>query len=331
MKPEPFMANAVRRAVRRLFRHETALILILAGVLTTAGVLDPAFLAWQTQIKISSHVWELALLALPMMLIIIAGGIDLSVGSIMALAAVVLGLGFEKGGLSIWAAALAAVAAGGAAGACNGLLTARYRLHPLIVTLATLAAFRGVAEGISLGRPFSGFPDTFILLGRGTFLGLPIPGLVVAAATVGTGVLLARTTFGRSLFAIGHNETACRFSGVRVDRTRFLLHTAAGLAAGLAAVLYAARRNTAKADVGLGMELDVITAVVLGGTSIFGGRGTLFGTIAGVVVIHEVREFTGWHWDRDELVFIAVGALLILSVLLRKALDAAQHAKALRH
>jgi rhamnose transport system permease protein len=118
---------------------------------------------------------------------------------------------------------------------------------------------------------------------------------------------------------MGHNETASRYSGLPVERIKLLIYSLSGAMAGLAAVLFVARRNTAKADIGAGMELDVITAVVLGGTSIFGGRGRIVGTLLGVLLIHETREFVSWRWNNDELIFVVVGVLLIAAVLINSA------------
>ena len=305
---------------RRLLRdsrywHEFVLVVLLGGLLFFAWRAAPEFLLPQSQIELSTQVWELALLALPMTLIIITAGIDISVGSTMALAAVVLGLTYEAG-ISPWAGAAFALLTGAAAGALNGAFVVHVRVHPLIVTLATMAAYRGIAEGISLGRPISGFPDSFAVIGRGSIGSLPIPCLIFLAALLVTAVALGRTTFGRSLYAIGHNEAASRFSGIPVDRIKLLLYTLSGTAAGMAAVMFVARRNTAKADVGQGMELDVITAVVLGGTSIFGGRGSVLGTLLGILLIHETREFVSWQWSKDEINLLVIGAVLIMSVLL---------------
>lgn len=295
-------------------RQERVLILVLGAGLFVASRLSPNFLSARAQVELSTHIWELALLALPMTLIIITAGIDLSVGSMMALTAVVFGLAFHAG-LPTVVAAILALSTGAAAGALNGLFVASVRVHPLIVTLATLAAYRGVAEGISLGKPFSGFPAAFTFLGQGTLLGLPVPGLIFLIALGITALLLTYTPLGLTLAAIGYNATAARYSGLAVDRIRIGLYTASGLTAALAGLLFVARRSTAKADIGTGMELDVITAVVLGGTSIFGGRGSLLGTVLGVLLIHETREFVTWQWSHDELNQIVIGALLLLSVL----------------
>ncbi|HTS20139.1 MAG TPA: ABC transporter permease [Verrucomicrobiae bacterium] len=305
--------------MKRSFRywHEVVLAALLVGLLTWAGIVEPQFVRLPSQVELSTHMWELALLAMPMTLIIITAGIDLSVGSTLALCAVVLGLTYERGVPPVIGAAMA-VMTGLAAGALNGVFVAKVKVHPLIVTLATLAAFRGIAEGISQGRPMSGFPDSFAVIGRGSCLGLPIPALFVLAAAGIAGLVLMKTPTGRFLYAIGHNETATRFSGILVDRIKLWLYSLSGGSAGLAAVILVARRNTAKADLGAGMELDVITAVVLGGTSIFGGRGNILGTVLGVLLIHETREFVSWHWNRDELNLVVIGIVLIASVLLHQ-------------
>ena len=295
--------------------HESILAALLIALLVAARLADPPFFSIVVQTELSTHVWELALLALPMTMIIITSGIDLSVGAMMALCAVILGLSYEAG-ISPWVGAWLALLTGVAAGAINGVFVAWVRVHPLIVTLATLAAYRGIAEGISLARPISGFPESFAVVGRGNILGMPIPGAIFAVAVLLAAVALARTPFGRSLYAIGNNEAASRFSGIPVTRIKMWIYTISGAAAALAAILFVARRNTAKADIGIGMELDVITAVVLGGTSIFGGRGRILGTVLGVLLIHETREFVSWKWDKDELNLIVIGALLIVSVLL---------------
>lgn len=295
--------------------HEIVIGLLLMVILGIGAWLEPGFVALDTQLDLSAHATELALLALPMTLIIISGGIDLSVGSTMALAAVVLGLLFEAG-TPIWVASLGALGTGALAGSLNGVFVAYVRVHPLIVTLASLAAYRGLAEGISLGRPTSGFPPGFLWLGEGAMGGVPLPVAIVAAAAIVVTTIARRTIPGFRIYAIGDNELAARYSGVPVDRLKLALYTASGAAAGLAAVLFAVRRNTAKADVGAGIELEVITAVVLGGTSIFGGRGSIPGALLGVAIIHEIRELVSWHWRQDELILIVTGAILIASVLI---------------
>ena len=223
------------KALRRFrYWHEAVLVFLLATLLAFAYRTDPKFLALASQVELSAHGWELALLAIPMLLIVITGGIDLSVGSGLALCAVVLGLAF-KHGYSPWVGAGLAVLTGTAMGALNGVFIAKVRVHPLIVTLATLAAFRGIAQGISLAVPVSGFPDSFLGLSTNTHFGLPAPGWLFVLCLIVVAVVLGKTPLGRSIYAIGHNETAARFSGLKVDRIKLLVYTLAGCAAGLAA------------------------------------------------------------------------------------------------
>ena len=318
--PRATRASRTGRVASALLRQETILTALLIVLLACAGHLSPPFISARAQIDLSTHIWGLALLTLPATLIILTGGIDLSVGSTMSLCAVVFGLSFQAG-LPIAGCVLLTLIAGAAAGLLNGIFVAYVRVHPLIVTLATLAAYEGIAVGISQGRPFSGFPDSFTAFGQGSLLGLPIPGVLFLVVFLIVIVLTVGTPLGLFLSAIGHNETAAGYSGIDVARTKLALYTSSGLCAAVSALLFCALRNTAKADIGQGMELNVVTAVVLGGTSIFGGRGTLIGTLLGVLLIHETREFVNWQYNRDELNLIVVGGLLILSVLLDSALS----------
>lgn len=295
--------------------HEWVLLAIIAALGVAAWRLEPGFVTLEAQLELAGHAGEMMLAALVMTLIVLSGGIDLSIGSSLALSAVVLGLVHEAGAPA-WVGVAAALATGTVAGAVNGAFIAALRVHPLVVTLATLAAYRGLAEGISEGRPISGFPEGFQWLGTGSVLGVPLPVWVCAAAVVGTGVLTARGVMGFRVYAIGDSERAARYGGVPVDRTKLVLYTLSGVVAGVCAVLLVARRNTAKADLGTGLELEAITAVVLGGTSINGGKGRVLGTVLGVVLIHEVREFVSWHWAQDELILIVIGVILVGAVLL---------------
>jgi len=289
------------------FVHEALLAVLLVALLAGARIADPDFVTWRTQLELAGLIWETALIAVPMTLVMLTGGIDLSVGAAMSLASVGFGLTFERSG-SPWAGLLVGLAVGVGCGFVNGLFVAKAKVAPLIVTLATMSAFYGLAEGLSHARPISGFPA-----GYASAMSGPVPFLLFVTALVAAAAALVLTPGGQALFAIGHNETATRMSGIKVDRVKAWVYVCAGLAAGSAAVLYAARRNTVKADIGQGMELDVITAVVLGGTSVFGGRGSVIGTALGVLLVHETRQFVSWHWERDELNLIVIAALLVLA------------------
>ena len=299
--------------------HEILLLVLLVTVLGFAERLVPGFSSWKDQLFLSRHLWELALLSLGMTLIILTGGVDLSVGSTMGLCAVVFGLTY-KSTQQTAIASLACVLTGTLAGFLNGFLIARFQLHALIVTLATFAAYRGIAEGVSQGNPYSQFGSAFSQLARGNWLGVPWPGYLFLALSLVCGTWLGMTPSGRFLYAIGHNERASRFSGISVDRIRSGLYTFSGFLAGLATVIYVSRFDTAKADAGKGFELDAITAVVVGGTSIFGGRGNLIGTILGLLLIHEIRLFVGRYWELEEIKSIVIGILLIMSILVSRSL-----------
>lgn len=299
--------------------HEAVLLLLLIGLLSFAGLVKPEFLHLRGQLLLSRHLWEFAVLALGMTLIIIAGGIDLSIGSAMGMCAVGFGLCHQTTGSIVLSCAVC-LAIGTAGGALNGVLVSRIKVHPLIVTLATYAAFRGLAEGVSQGTSYSQFGESFSLLARGKWFGVPVPAYAFVVLALAYAVFLAKTPTGRFIYAIGHNERAAKFSGVAVDRIKFWLYTMSGLLAGLATIIYVSRFNTAKGDAGTGFELDVITAVVVGGTSIFGGRGNIVGTVLGLLLIHETRLFVSRYWQTDELRSIVIGALLIVSVLISRRL-----------
>ena len=306
----------------RAFRwwHELALVILIIGLLVVAGTVMPRFLDIKSQLLLSRHIWEMAILALIMTLIIITGGIDLSVGASMGLCAVAFGMTYQYSG-SLTLSCVVALLTGGLGGALNGAVISKIRVHPLIVTLATYAAFRGIAEGLSQGASYSQFGDAFSQIARGKWFGVPIPAYLFMVLAMASAVFLSKSPTGRFLYAIGHNEKAARFSGIKVDRIKFWLYTSSGMLAGLATLIYVSRFDTAKADAGTGFELDVITAVVVGGTSIFGGRGNIAGTVLGLLLIHETRLFVGRYWQVDELKSIIIGALLIASILLYRILS----------
>lgn len=290
----------------------------LVALMIGAGISRPDFVSLETQLSLLPQVGELALLAVPMTLIMLIGGIDLSVGAIMALAAVCVGASHQAGA-PLWVSGAVGMLVGAACGVFNGAFVVLARLHPLIVTLATLSLFRGLAEGISEGRPVSGFPDSLVRLASERVLGVPVILFPVALAFTVAGLVLWRGVAGRNIRAMGFNETACRFAGIATDRLKLTLYTLSGASAGLAALMLIARRNTAKADAGMSIELDVITAVVLGGTSVAGGRGSIIGTLVGVLLLHELRQFIAWRWYDDQLVLPVIGLVLILSVLAGRA------------
>ncbi len=258
---------------------------------------------------------ELGLLALALTPVIITGGIDLSVGSMMGLCAVVFGSLVKGWHWPVPAAALTALLIGCAGGAGNGVLIAEFKIPPLIVTLGSFSAFRGIAEGITHGAMnYSGFPKSFLFLGQGYLFGVPAQLPVFLIALAAYAVLLHRSVIGRGLYAIGFAGGGARFAGISVGRRIGLVYFLSGLAASVAAVIYVAHLGQAKSDAGTGYELDAITAVVLGGASVAGGRGTILGTVLGLFSISVLQN--GLHLAAlpSELTGILTGAVLVLTI-----------------
>jgi rhamnose transport system permease protein len=264
---------------------------------------------------------EVGLIALPMTFVIITGGIDLSVGSIVGLCAITLGYSWKSLGVPLPLAIVLAIAVGGLAGFFNGLLITRIKAPPLITTIATLALYRGIAEGVSQAHSVRGYPEWFYFTGQGQLLGVPTQLWILIVAIIVAGIALDRTIFGRTLYAIGNNETAARFSGMPVDRIKLLVYTLSGLMAGVSAYVLVSRVTTTRSDMGMGYELDVIAAVVLGGTSIFGGSGTIWGTVVGLVMIQLLKDGLALTGVKGDATIIVIGAVLIASTLIASSLQ----------
>jgi rhamnose transport system permease protein len=297
--------------------QEAVLVAVILIEIALFAALGRNFFTVENGFEIGRLGVEIGLLAVAMTPVIVSGGIDLSVGSMMGLAAVVFGLLWKDAGLPAGVCAAAAVAAGAAGGALNGLLVVRLRLPPLIVTLGTAWLFRGAAEGLTGGvRNFTGLPESFLFLGQGYLFGVVPPQLIVfAAVACAYAVFMGRTTAGRSIAAIGFSPEGAAHAGIPVGRRLAALYLLCGAAAGLAAVIYVAHLGQAKADAGTGYELMAITAVVLGGTSIFGGHGTIGGTLLGLCAISLLQNGLRLSDQPTELAGILAGALLIGSIL----------------
>lgn len=308
----------------RLFpNHEWALLLVLLIECAIFSVSGTNFLTTGNGFEITRLSVEIGLLALALTPIIITGGIDLSVGSMMGLAAVVLGALWRDAHLPVIVAAAGALLVGVAGGSLNAWLITRLKLPPLIVTLGTFSLFRGMAEGLTRGiENYSGFPSRFLFLGQGYVGGLvPTQLFVLIPAIACCGWWLHRTAFGRGLFAIGHSAEAARYAGIPVTRRLFVVYLLSGLAASLSAIIYVAHLGQAKSDAGTGFELMAITAVVLGGTSIFGGRGTVLGTVLGLLAIVVLQNGLRLSGQPVELTGILTGALLLATITLSRLSD----------
>jgi rhamnose transport system permease protein len=263
------------------------------------------------------HSVEIGLLALVMTPVILTGGIDLSVGSLLGLCAIVFGKVWRDAQQPIPIAALAAISAGALGGALNALLITRLGIAPLIVTLGTFSLFRGLAETLTRGvDTFTGFPENFLRIGQGEWLGIPAQAPVFLGIALITWLLVHQTTFGRSCRAIGFSPEGARYAGLPVENRIASAYVLAGIVAGLAAIIYTSRLGQAKADAGTGYELVAITAVVLGGTSIFGGVGSMTGTLLGVAAIAILNNGLVHARQPRELAGVLTGGLLILALAL---------------
>src|SRR3989441_1661114 len=302
----------------RLFpNNEWVLLLVILIEGSIFSVTGNNFLTAANAFEITRLSVEVGLLALALTPIIITAGIDLSVGSMMGLAAVVLGSLWRDAHLPIVAAAAIALLIGVVGGSLNALMIARLRFPPLIVTLGTFSLFRGIAEGVTRGiENYSGFSPRFLFLGQGYVSGLvPTQLFVLLAGILGCAWWLHRTTYGRSLYAIGFSLEGARYAGIHVARRLAFVYLLSGLVSSLAAIIYVAHLGQAKSDAGTGYELMAITAVVLGGTSIFGGRGTIAGTVLGLLAIVILQNGLRLSAQPAELAGILTGALLLGTIL----------------
>ena len=313
--------GARRAAPRWLIRHETLLAAILIVALAILGLFNDRFLTVDNLLNQGRLMTEVGIIALPMTFIIITGGIDLSVGSVVGLCAIMLGYSWKNFGFPLPLAIVFSLGVGAAAGFVNGLLITRVRVPPLIMTIATLALYRGLAEGVSQAHSVRNYPEWFFFVGQGELLGVPTQLWILLAGIIVAGIALDRTTFGRTLYAIGNNETAARFSGLPVDRVKLLIYTLSGLAAGVSAWVLVSRVTTTRSDMGIGYELDVIAAVVLGGTSIFGGAGTIWGTVVGLVMIQLLKNGLALTGVKGDATIIVIGVVLIASTLIASSLQ----------
>lgn len=300
----------------RWLRHEAVLLLLLAAALFILSLQSDRFLTADNLLNQARLMTEVSLIALGMTLVIVSGGIDLSVGSIFGLVAISMGVLWQSCGVPLPIAMLLAIFIGALAGLFNGLIITRCRVPPLIATLSTLILYRGLAEGISQGRSVRGYPDWFLNLAQGDLLLLPHQLWLLSICAVAAGLILGRTTFGRAIYVTGANETAARFSGVDTRLTKLWIYTASGVLTAAAAVIFVSRVSTTRSDMGAGMELEAITAVVLGGTSIFGGRGTVAGTLLGLALMQALKNGLSLAGVKGDGTIVVIGLVLILTAII---------------
>jgi ribose transport system permease protein len=270
-------------------------LVALALMVLVLSLLSDRFLTPENGWNILRQISVNLCLSIGMTLVILSGGIDLSVGAILGLAGAIAA-GLLKTGLGIpgtdimlhfttSGAILAALVVGGAAGCVNGVAIARFSLPPFVATLGMLSIARGLTMLWTGGFPVTGLGDGFGHLGTGAFLGMPLPVWIMLGLTGVFIIVTRRTRFGRHLYAVGGNERAARLTGLNVGRIKVAVYTLAGMLAGVAGLIVTARLDSAQPNAGLGYELDAIAAVVIGGTSLSGGRGSITGTVLGCLII----------------------------------------------
>ena len=306
-------ARAPRRRAWLGERPELFSLLGLVVLAVAMTLLSDRFLSWENFGNIGRQVSINVIIATGMTLVIITGGIDLSVGAVMTLA-MTFGAGAMLAGVPVPLAVGLALITGVACGAINGVLVAYARLPAIIVTLAMMEVPRGIALLYTGGYPLSNLPASFSPLGRGAILGLHVPTIVMIAAVVAGHSFLTRFVAGRAFYALGGNEEAARLSGLPVSRYKLLAYALSGFTAALAGVLLSSRLMSGQPNAGIGFELDAIAAVVLGGAAIMGGRGSIVGTLIGALILGVLNNGLNLMDVSPYTQKIMKGAIILLAV-----------------
>ncbi|MCM3080436.1 ribose ABC transporter permease [Brevibacillus invocatus] len=289
-----------------------ALIIIVLSVITTDFLTVSNIFNVLRQISIN------ALIAFGMTFVILTGGIDLSVGSILALSSA-LTAGLMAGGMDTTLAVLIGLLAGAAMGAINGVIISKGKVAPFIATLATMTIFRGLTLVYTEGRPITGLNPDFALLGKGFFLEIPMPVIWMLISFAILYFILRHTTFGRHVYALGSNEEATRLSGISTTKVKVKVYAISGLFAAISGIILTSRLNSAQPTAGTSYELDAIAAVVLGGTSLSGGNGWIVGTLIGAMIIGVLDNGLNLLNVSSFYQSVVKGAVILLAVLLDRS------------
>lgn len=304
---------------RAALRWESALVVLLAAVLVFGASESGTFFTGSSLFFGGLNMGEIAIMALPLLLIVMVSEIDLSVASMLGLSGAVMGHLFQ-GGASVWLAMLAALGVGVLGGALNGVLVARLGLPSIAVTIGTLTLFRGLAEIILPNPTTRLFPTGLSKVGVSPVFGqVAWSVLIFVVLAVVCAVLLHANPFGRSLYAIGLQPEAAKFAGIRVNRIKLGLYVASGVLCAFAGILFTLKNASASYGAGTGLELNVVAVVLFGGVSIFGGRGTVLGVVLSVVIVGALQQALTQMGVTPEVQNIVTGALLLLSVVVPNA------------
>ncbi len=297
------------------FQWEWLLVVVLFLVIVVNSIISPYFLTLSTFTSTPSIFLDKAFIVFPMMLVMILGRIDISVASTVALSAVIMAVAYNAG-LPMPLAIVLCLAVGTVAGAINGLLMVKFKeLSFVIVTLATMIIYRGIAYIILGDQASGGFPRWYSFLGWGTVFGSPFIVLSFIVVAIAFGLLIHKTRFGRVVYGMGYNATTCEYSGVKVNRVTMIVFTLAGLMASVTALFLSSRMGSTRPNVAMGYELAVIAMVALGGVSTSGGIGRIAGPILAVFIFGYLGYGMGLANLQAPVVLVVIGLLLILSVL----------------
>ncbi|AUS79901.1 ABC transporter permease [Actinoalloteichus sp. AHMU CJ021] len=303
----------------RPFRgRESGLLLVVLGILAFLAIRTDTFVTVDNLLVVARQAALVAIIAVGMTFVIATGGIDLSVGSVVALTSVATGFWVISADLPYIVAIPLSLATGLACGLLNGALIVLTKVPPFIITLGMLGIARGVALGLTSGSTQTGFAPPFLGIGQGSWLGLPVPVWVALVVAVVAHLVLTRTTIGRHVYFTGSNEPAAVLSGIRVQRVKMFVYVVAGSLAALSSLLETARLSVAQPSTGVGYELTAIGAVVIGGASLFGGRGTVLGAVLGAVLLSLITNGlialqVSAYWQQA-----IQGAVIILAVALNE-------------
>ena len=285
------------------------------------SILSPYFMTTNNILNIFRQTSIYGIIAVGMTFVILTGGIDLSVGSILALSGMIAAGLMKNNGIGVFIASVAAILVGGGIGLINGVLITKGKIAPFVVTLGMVTIARGLTLIYSKGYPVSGFSPEFRQLGGGYFLGIPIPVIIFIATVALAWFILNHTRLGRYTYAIGGNEETVKLSGINVNFYKTMVYVIVGIASSLSALILTSRLNSAEAIAGQGYELDVIAAVVIGGTSLSGGRGSIIGTLIGALLIGVINNGMNLLGISPYFQQVVKGGLIIGAVILDRLRD----------
>jgi len=307
-----------RSIVQVINPQQWGVLLVLIGLVIIIGISSPVFLSARNIRNVLKQVSTLGVVSMGMTVLIISGGIDLSVGSAMSVVAVIVGKMLKDWGFSVDISILVGLALGFGIGYMNGVLISRTRVHPFILTLGTMTALQGVAIIITKGYPITGLGTRFEVLGGGTIKGIPLIIILFFIVMFLCYFLLQYTQFGRRAYAIGGNEKTAFLAGIKVKRYKVIFYAFCGLLTGLAALLLASRISSAIPTMGSGFELQAIGAVVIGGTPLSGGQGSVWGTLVGVLLLGVIANGLNLLHVDASWQYIVTGVIIVVAVIIHE-------------